>query len=72
MQIDVTALVNGWLNGTVPNHGLALTNSDGETAVQFVTNIIGYQPYRLALALTSAAAPTVWNVNTTDHGKDLK
>ena len=35
VEIDITELVNQWLNGTYPNYGIALTNPDGMTLVQF-------------------------------------
>lgn len=57
VQIDVTNLVNGWLNGLVPNNGVALTNPDGQTAVQFATDKIGYAPYLPTLTLTYSSSP---------------
>ncbi len=57
VQIDVTALISSWLNGTVPNNGLALTNSDGSTVVHFATNNIIYQPYFPTLTLTYSSSP---------------
>lgn len=41
IEIDITGLVNQWLNGTFPNFGLALTNPDGTTSVQFGGKPIG-------------------------------
>lgn len=41
IEIDVTTLVNEWLNGTYPNFGIALTNPDGITSVQFGGRLIG-------------------------------
>lgn len=41
IEIDVTTLVNQWLNGTFPNFGIALTNPDGTTSVQFGGKSIG-------------------------------
>jgi hypothetical protein len=35
VAIDVTNLVNQWINGTFPNFGLALVNNDGTTVVRF-------------------------------------
>jgi hypothetical protein len=58
VQIDVTGLVNNWLNGTYPNNGIALTNSDGTTAVQFATNVIVYEPYFPKLVLTYSSSPS--------------
>jgi C1q domain-containing protein len=55
VSFDITALVNGWLNGTYDNNGIALTNSDGTTVVQFATNNIVYEPYfpRLVVQYTA-------------------
>lgn len=61
VQIDITDLVNNWLNGTYENYGIALTNSDDSSAVQFATNIIGYKPYYPEFLLTSSVSPVVWN-----------
>lgn len=54
VEIDVTDLVNQWLNGTYTNYGIALTNSDGTTAVQFGGQTIGeaYEP-QLVLSYSS-------------------
>jgi hypothetical protein len=52
VEIDVTEIVNNWLNGDFPNYGIALTNSDGITAVQFATNNIIFEPYFPMLTLT--------------------
>ncbi len=41
IEIDITNLVNQWLNGTFPNYGIALTNPDGTTSVQFGGKPIG-------------------------------
>ncbi len=41
IEIDVTDLVNQWLNGTFPNFGIALTNPDGTTSVQFGGQPVG-------------------------------
>lgn len=57
VQIDVTELVNQWLNGTFANNGFALTNSDGTTLVQFGTNNIVYEPYFPKLILTYSETP---------------
>lgn len=59
VEIDVTTLVNAWLAGTFPNNGIALTNSDGTTVVQFATNSILYEPYFPKLVLTYSSAPPV-------------
>ncbi|HHW49626.1 MAG TPA: DNRLRE domain-containing protein [Clostridiaceae bacterium] len=60
VEIDVTSLVNEWLSGTSPNYGIALTNNDGITIVQFASNNIVYEPYfpRLVLTYTEAPADT--------------
>ena len=63
VQLDVTALVNSWLDGTFTNDGIALTNSDGTTVVQFATNNIGYQPYFPELILTYSSSPASLDVN---------
>lgn len=57
IQIDVTSLVNEWLAGTFPNEGIALTNIDGTTEVQFATNAIVYEPYFPQLTLTYSSTP---------------
>lgn len=57
IQIDVTTLVNNWLNGTFTNDGIALTNSDGTTVVQFATNDIGYEPFFPRLSITYSDTP---------------
>lgn len=59
IQIDVTALVNEWLNGTYTNNGIALTNTDGTTVVQFANNNIAYEPYFPKIVITyTPAEPT--------------
>ncbi|MEL7566102.1 MAG: DNRLRE domain-containing protein, partial [Dehalobacterium sp.] len=61
VEIDVTTLVNQWLNGTYPNEGIALTNPDGTTAVQFGGKSIG-AAYEPQLVLTySAEVPEITN-----------
>lgn len=57
IQIDITELVNGWLDGTYDNNGLALTNSDGVSIVQFGTDKIVYEPYFPKLILTYSSTP---------------
>lgn len=57
VQIDVTTLINGWLDGSITNQGIALTNSDGTTAVIFTTDNIGYTPYFPTLTLTYTVPP---------------
>lgn len=57
VQIDVTTLVNQWLDGTFTNNGFALTNSDGITLVEFATNNIVYEPYFPRLVLTYTITP---------------
>jgi len=59
VHIDITSLVNEWLNGTYPNYGIALTNSDGTTGVQFATNNIIYEPYFPTLTITYSESPVV-------------
>ncbi len=56
ISIDITDLVNQWLNGTFPNYGIALTNPDGTTSVQFGGKPIGaaYEP-QLVLTYSSGA-----------------
>lgn len=46
VEIDVTALVNQWLDGTYPNYGIALTIHSGITEVQFGSKAISavYEP----------------------------
>lgn len=41
IEIDITTLVNQWLNGTFPNFGIALTNPDGTTNVLFGGKPVG-------------------------------
>ncbi|HHW48206.1 MAG TPA: DNRLRE domain-containing protein [Clostridiaceae bacterium] len=55
--IDITTLVNEWLNGTHDNFGIALTNPDGETLVQFGANNIVYEPYFPKLVITYTEPP---------------
>lgn len=57
VQINVTSLVNSWLNGTVANNGISLTNSDGTTVVQFGTDNISWEPYFPKLILTYSGTP---------------
>ncbi|ATW24562.1 DNRLRE domain-containing protein [Candidatus Formimonas warabiya] len=57
VEIDVTTLVNSWLDGTFPNYGIALTNSDGTTAVEFGTDNIVYEDYFPKLVLTYSSTP---------------
>lgn len=59
VEIDITTLVNAWLDGTFTNDGIALTNSDGTTVVQFSTNDILYEPFFPKLVLTYSSAPPV-------------
>ncbi|WP_252891483.1 DNRLRE domain-containing protein [Thermoclostridium stercorarium] len=63
VNIDVTELVNQWLDGTFENHGIALTNADGVTLVQFGTNNIVYEPYfpRLVITYSDTPVPPVDN-----------
>ena len=57
VEIDVTSLVNEWLSGVSQNYGIALTNNDGTTIVQFASNNIVYEPYFPKLVLTYPEAP---------------
>lgn len=57
VQIDITGLVNAWLSGTTANNGVALTNSDGTTVVQFATNAIVWEAYFPSLVLTYSLSP---------------
>lgn len=57
IQINVTGLINSLLDGTYPNYGIALTNSDGTTAVQFATNNIVYEPYFPRLTVEYSGTP---------------
>ncbi len=57
VQIDVTELVNQWINGTFPNNGIALTNPDGITSVGFGTNEILHEPFYPVLILTYSETP---------------
>ncbi|NBJ16874.1 MAG: DNRLRE domain-containing protein [Dehalobacter sp. 4CP] len=52
VQIDVTTLINDWLNGAYSNNGIALTNSDGTSVVAVATNSINYEPFDPRLVLT--------------------
>ena len=57
VEIDITELVNQWLSGTYANYGIALTNPDGVTLVQFGTNNIVYEPYFPKLMITYSETP---------------
>lgn len=57
VHIDVTSLINGWLDGSIVNDGIALTNSDGTTVVVFTTDNVGYTPYFPMLTLTYTVPP---------------
>lgn len=57
VSIDITTLVNEWLSGTHPNYGIALTNADDVTLVQFGTNNIVYEPYFPKLVVTYSDTP---------------
>ncbi|MEL7565482.1 MAG: DNRLRE domain-containing protein [Dehalobacterium sp.] len=57
VEIDITPLVNTWLSGVFPNFGIALTNPDGTTVVEFCTNDILYEPFFPKLVLTYSSAP---------------
>ena len=57
--IDITSLVNEWISGVTENNGIALTNSDGYTLVQFASDKIVYNPYFPTITLTYTEAPVV-------------
>lgn len=57
VEIDITQLVNQWIAGTFPNHGIALANTDGTTLVEFATNAISYPPYFPQLVITYSTSP---------------
>jgi len=57
IQIDVTNLINDWLNGTYENNGIVLTNPDGVSVVQFATEKIVYAPYFPKLTLAYPSTP---------------
>ncbi len=57
IEIDVTAPINQWLNGTFPNYGIALTNPDGTTSIQFGGKPIG-DAYEPQLVLTYSSGTT--------------
>ncbi len=57
IQINITSLVNSWLDGSLTNNGIALTNSDGTTVVEFAANDIAYEPYFPQLILTYSSTP---------------
>lgn len=63
VSIDITEIVNEWLNGTHPNYGIALTNPDGLTLVQFGTNNIIYEPYfpKLVVSYSDTPVPPTGN-----------
>lgn len=58
IKIDITALINSWIDGTYPNNGIALINLDGTSVIQFATNNIVYQPYFPELTLIYSSFPT--------------
>jgi len=59
VELDITMLVNQWLNGIYQNYGIELQNTDGVTLVEFATNNIVYQPYFPTLELTYSSAPVI-------------
>ncbi len=59
IHLDITSLVNEWLSGTAVNNGIALTNPDGTTLVQFATNNIVYEPYFPTVTITYSQSPVV-------------
>lgn len=56
VTIDVTDLINSWLNGT-PNNGIALTNLNDNTLVEFAKNAVLYELYFPKLILTYSSTP---------------
>jgi hypothetical protein len=58
IKIDITALVNRWIDGSEPNNGIALYLPDGTSVVQFATDNIVYQPYFPELTITYSSFPT--------------
>lgn len=63
VEIDVTELVNQWLNGTFENDGIALINNDGITDVEFGGKEIGtaYEPQLVltySIGATGVTGPT--------------
>ncbi len=60
IQIEVTQLVNDWLGGKYVNNGLALTNSNDNTLIQFGSDKIVWEPYFPKLILNySVMTPEV-------------
>lgn len=59
VQIDITKLVNEWLSGSSQNNGIALTNSDSTTLVEFATKAISYEPYYPTIIITYSEVPPV-------------
>ncbi len=57
VEIDITALVNQWISGALPNDGIALANADVTTLVEFATNVISYPPYFPQLVITYSTSP---------------
>ncbi len=57
IQIDVTDIINDWLNGTYSNNGFVLTVPDSFSVIQFATDKIGYAPYFPKLILTYSDTP---------------
>lgn len=69
VSIDVTSLINEWLGGISENDGIALTNSDGTSLVQFATNNIVYEPYFPILTITYSESPVVNNANNFSYAQ---
>lgn len=56
VDIDITSIVNDWLSGS-ENNGIAFTNTDGTTSVQFATTNLPYQHLYPKLVITYTATP---------------
>lgn len=55
VSIDITSIVNDWLSGS-QNNGIAFTNTDGTTSVQFATTKLPYVHMHPELVITYTAA----------------
>ncbi len=56
ITVDVTALVQGWVNGTTPNNGIALTSTAGSILLDSKENDQTAHPARLDVTVVSAGA----------------
>lgn len=59
LHIDVTQLVNDWLSRKYKNRGIALTNTDRITVVQFGSDRIVWEPYFPKLVLNYFPKPII-------------